>query len=315
MEKVHQNIEIDGIDRGTSQRRKYSNFFNEGKWNNFIEPLLPKDCRDMTFIEIGCNAGMYLALAKKKGFANAIGIEKDKTNCKVGEEYRDSLGLDYKIINDSVGQKFDFDDMPVADYVVLANLHYHLLLDDFLYLVERLEHKAIHCLVVSVDIKKPHWKPKGDIKSVRGYFKNWTEVKSVGPINTKGDPRPRDLFGILFKSKLERRKIRNLRSSHKQMIKRSPSLEKFADDVVNHRSINIRKHPYYARTKWSRKHKWIEKEMYDFVKQKKELMESIRDDGLKRAVNIEKDGRMLEGNHRLVILRHLGYKSVIVKVV
>ena len=315
IDRVHQNIEIDGIDRGTSQRRKYSNFFNEGKWNNFIEPLLPKDCKDMTLIEIGCNAGMFLRLAKEKGFRNVIGIEKSRNDCKVAKEYRDNLGLDYKIINKKISQRFDFDSLPIADYVILANLHYHLLLDDFLYLVERLEHKTCHCLIVSVDIKQPNWRPKSDIESVRSYFKKWKEVDVINPITIKGDPRPRELFGILFKSDLERRKIGNLRSSHLKMIKRSPSLEKLIDDVINHRDIDIRKHPYYDRTVRSRKHKWTEKQMYDFVKGKIELAIDVRDNGLKRAVNIEEDGRMLEGNHRLVILRHLGYKSVITRIV
>lgn len=313
--KVHQNIEINGIDRGTSQRRKYSNFFNEGKWNNFIEPLLPKDCKDMTFIEIGCNAGMYLKLAKEKGFRNVIGIEKSESTCKVGEDYRDSLGLDYEIINKKINQKFDFDSLPIADYVILANLHYHLLLDDFIYLIERLKNKTCYCLIVSVKIKQPHWKPKGDIESIRAYFKNWKEAGVINPISTKGDSRPRELFGILFKSGLERRRIKNLRSSQHKMIKKSPSLEKLIGDVINYRDIDVRSHPYYARTVWSRQHKWTESQMYNFVKDKINLAIDIRDNGIKRAVNIEEDGRMLEGNHRLVILRHLGYKSVIVKVI
>ena len=315
MKRVHQNIEIEGIDRGTSNRRKKSNFFNEGKWNNFIEPLLPKDCKDMTLIEIGCNAGMFLKLAKDKGFTNVIGIEKDKTNCDVGKEYRDSLGLDYKIINDKVGQKFDFDNLPVSDYVVLSNLHYHLLLDDFLYLEERLFYKTRYCLVVSVYIEQPNWRPKSDIESVRSYFKKWKEVDVINPITVEGDPRPRDLFGILFKSDLERKEMSSIRSSHLNMIKRSPSLEKLVDDVMKHREIDIRKHPYYDRTVRSRKHKWTEKQMYDFVRGKIELAIDVRDNGLKRAVNIEEDGRMLEGNHRLVILRHLGHSSVLVRII
>ncbi len=315
MKKVHQNLEINGVDRGTSQRRKHSNFFNEGKWNNFINPLLPEDCEDMTFIEIGCNGGMYLRMAKDKGFRNVIGIEKDRSNCFVAEEYRDSLGLDYEIRNGKIVQGFDFDTLPVADYVILANLHYHLLLDDFLYLVDNLIHKTRHCLVVSVFIKHPNWKPKSDIEGVRSYFKKWKEVGVVNPISTEGDPRPRELFGLLFQSDLERRDMETLRSSGLNMIKRSPSLEKFIDDVINYREINIRNHPYYERTTRSRKHKWIEKEIYDFVKGKMELAIDVRDNGLIRAVNIEEDGRMLEGNHRLAIMRHLKYKTIITRIV
>ena len=54
--------------------------------------------------------------------------------------------------------------------------------------------------------------------------------------------------------------------------------------------------------------------MYDFVKGKINLAIDIRENGIKRAVNIEEDGRMLEGNHRLVILRHLGYRSIIARI-
>ncbi|MDD5013716.1 MAG: hypothetical protein PHW73_01265 [Atribacterota bacterium] len=307
---------IDGIDLGTSSRRKKSKFFNKGKWNNFIKPLLPEDCSDMTFMELGCNAGLFLRLAKEKGFRNVIGIEKNHTECEVAKEYRDSLGLDYKVINKTINQDFDFKSFPVADFILMANFHYHLLLDDFIYLVERLASKTCYCLIVSVDIEQPHWKPKGDIESLRSYFKYWKEVKHIGPINTKGDPRPRNLFGILFKSDLERRPMKTLYSSNSKKIKRSPSLERLAKDIVRGRDItDIKKHPYFERTKWSRKHKWNEQQMYEFVQEKIDLFKDIRDNGLRRAVMIEEPGRMLEGNHRLVILRHLGYKSVIVRVI
>ena len=75
MKKLYQNIKVPGRRLPYEDtRRKDSAFWNEGKWNNFIKPLLPKYCKNKTFIEIGSNAGMFLKMAEDKGFKHVIGI-------------------------------------------------------------------------------------------------------------------------------------------------------------------------------------------------------------------------------------------------
>ena len=132
--KTYQNIEINNTDIGGLPTAKNSAFYNEGKWNNFISPLLPIDCKDQTFVELGCNAGLFLRLAKEKGFRNVVGFDKSRRTVKKAIQYRDSLKLDYKIINKKISADFDCDEIPVADIILLSNVHYHLQIADFIYL-------------------------------------------------------------------------------------------------------------------------------------------------------------------------------------
>ena len=54
MVRFYQNITGE---KGEKKKLKNSAFFNQGKWKNFIDPMLPTDHRkDMTFVDIGCNA-------------------------------------------------------------------------------------------------------------------------------------------------------------------------------------------------------------------------------------------------------------------
>ena len=112
--RTYQNIEIDGVDIGLTPAKKGSRFCNEGKWENFINPLLPNDCRDQVFVEMGCNAGLFLKMAKEKGFRDVVGVEQSTRTYRSARKYRDSLGLDYEILNRMVGEHFDYDEFIVA---------------------------------------------------------------------------------------------------------------------------------------------------------------------------------------------------------
>src|SRR3990167_2741123 len=102
--RVHQNIIIDGYDNGDTSTRRFSKFYNEGKWNNFIKPLLPKG---EVFVEFGSNAGLFLKLATELGY-KAIGLERNKKDCGIARQYRDNLRLNYKIVETQVDEKLDY---------------------------------------------------------------------------------------------------------------------------------------------------------------------------------------------------------------
>ena len=76
--KAHQNIIVSGIDVGDNPERRGSRFRNEGKWDNFIKPILPKDDFEHTLIEFGTNAGLYLKLAKEHGYRILISLRQSQ---------------------------------------------------------------------------------------------------------------------------------------------------------------------------------------------------------------------------------------------
>ena len=203
--RVHQNIVIDGADLGDVPRRKDSKFYNEGKWDNFIAPLLPEDCSEMTFVEMGCNAGMFLRLAKERGFNRVVGIEKDEVAHIASRKYL--RGLKCELINERLTENFDYDLIPSADVILLSNFHYWVFFPAFLQFVNMIRRKTRYVIIVSAKSRYKRHYPDSDITNIRKYFRLWEEVKHISPISTATDPRPREMFSSLFQSELIRMPI------------------------------------------------------------------------------------------------------------
>ena len=105
--KWYQNV--DGVDGAVfkDSRRTASKFWGSGKWNNFIEPLLPPERR--TFVEIGCNAGLFLKLATDAGFTNVTGIDADRDRFDQAHQYKHHNVYSNKLIHQKVDDDIDLD--------------------------------------------------------------------------------------------------------------------------------------------------------------------------------------------------------------
>lgn len=321
--KAHQNVIIDGIDVGDKSIRKHSKFCNEGKWDNFIKPLLPENhIEDSTFMELGSNAGMFLKMATDLGYREVIGIEQSKSVYRVAKKYRDEIGFKYKMLNEMVTEEFDFDRFQAIDVVLMANFHYHLVLPNFISLIDRLQFKTCYCLVVTVDAKpKAHWLPAFRLSDLRVYFKNWREVGAVHHVSPEDDPHPRAMQSILFESELKRRTLDDLwnpknRGSVSGHRVPHTSIEMLCKQVMESDHIeDIRDSLYYKRILRARCKEWPRKKIDAFVKGKIDLMYSIKENGFKRPILIRSDDRLLEGGHRRIIAKEMGYKSLITRTV
>ena len=329
--KVHQNIVIDGADLGDRATRKHSKFCNEGKWDNFVNPLLPNSCFDMTFVEMGCNAGLFLKMAKERGFHTVVGVDMVGTNCEAALKYRDSLGMDYKVLNRTLGNyivgtskggiainpnsddyvEFDFDEIPVADVTLLANFHYHLDINTFLMYLDRLRIKTRYCIVVSAKVRSAHWEANPDMNSLRVYFKEWEEVGSVYPLSTEGDPHPRTMFSMLFKSPVLGRV--DVDTVYGRGGENSERDIEFAETIRDSNSIDdVRELPFYKRQK-SFRSKWSDEDVKSFVRGKVKLLYDVKENGMREPLLVRSDNMIIDGGHRLLMYKVLGRQGVIVR--
>ncbi len=323
MKKLHQNIAIDGKDLPAEYRnRRSSSFFNEGKWNNFILPLLPQNPKDRTFIEIGCNAGLFLKLATEYGFRNVVGVEMDKENCEAAKQYRDAHGMDYKILNRTVGVDFDFDELPVADVVLLSNMHYYIHMSEFMPFLDGLFNKTIFCIVVSRQIrKKKHGYPLPEIDALRVMFRDW-EMKRARKTSTQmldKDPHPRRVHSLLFRSRLQRQSILDYTTRTQKYEKQ----QEFIDIINSGQKVRLEdtlNWEYWVQRKQIAKEKrpqdkWTDEQIREHVQRRFDLVEDIMHNGMKEPVLTHPDRICIDGGNRAQILKLLGYDSIIVRII
>ena len=180
--------------------RAGSVFWNEGKWRTFIEPLLPAERRDRgVFLDIGCNAGLFLHCAEEAGFQRAIGIERSQHYVAQAALYRQRVpGARFVVRRVAVGS-FDPATLPLSDVVLIANAHYYFQIPAFVDLLDALRVRTRRLIIVSAVARRRHGCPAYDIASVRGYCSDWVETGVIMDIPSEADPARRDgMFSVRF---------------------------------------------------------------------------------------------------------------------
>jgi len=231
----YQNIIFNGKKYGKKKWAK-SQYYNENKWRNFIEPMLPEDCSDMTLIDFGCNYGMFLKLAKKKGFKKVLGIEKDPSVAKIAREYSGEDVINIHIHKQIIDDNF-LNNLIASDYILMSNFHYHVHIPVFLHLMNILRRKTRHVIFVSVDNSRSRvFFAKPDLASIRRYLSCWNETGLIKPPIIKDDQHPRDMFSVLFKTQIERVQLNKVRiGKHgRKLYKRILSNHKGTYNPITH---------------------------------------------------------------------------------
>lgn len=280
-----------------------SKFWNQGKWCNYVAPFLPAKCAGLTFIDVGCNAGLYLALASRRGFSQVIGIDSNEGAVTRGTAWRDKNKQTYDIR--LADMQYCLPELPVADYTLLSNVHYYFTIDNWVRYIDALRFKTTHCIVVTTE-RRPHnrcW-PLSDVDSVRRYFAGWHEVGFVDALPLEG-PHARKLWGLCFKSPLKRVLLDDLDCGNHVQDRLYAELDKGT-------------HPhstrYYRILKRYRKN-WTPDQLNEWVLDKVELYDHIKLHGMLEPLLVDQHNRVLDGNHRYSMLKHLGHKTVIVRYV
>lgn len=285
------------------KKEKGSKFWNQGKWDNFVLPFLPKNCQEMTFIDVGCNAGLFLKYAEDMGFRHVIGVEADPGAYKKAVAYRKANGGQYRIIRKHMEKVID--ELPVADYTVLANTHYYFKVHDWLDYLDHLIAKTRYCIIVTAAKKERRYVAPSDTNGIRNDFRDWQEMGYIPELPLERDPFPRRQWSFCFKSPLiERVPIESLDCGNHVQDSYYEELDKGRDPL---------KTKYYKILKRYRKGKWSDEKLARFMDEKKRLYESVKKNGILKPLLVNSKQRIVDGNHKYSMLKRLGYKTVLIR--
>ena len=286
------------------KQEKGSKFWNEGKFENFVLPFLPEDCTDMTFVDMGCNHGIFLKMAEDMGFRKVVGIDYDRRVLEKALQWKEMNGGKYEVRRGLL--EHSLPELPIADYTVLANSHYYVSIDRWLDYVRNLKNKTRYCIIVTAKkSRKPDSKASPDIDKIRWYFKDWEEVGYEEP-PLEGDPYPRRLYSICFKNPLlERVPLEDLDCGNNVQEGFYKEIDEGKDPTETE---------YYKILKPYRKG-WSEVKLNKYVHDKKNIYTDLKEYGIKKPliVKTSRNNRIVDGNHRYNMLRYLGHKSAIIR--
>ncbi len=285
------------------KREVGSKFWNEGKWANFVLPFLPENCSDLTLIDMGCNSGLFLKLAEDKGFGRVVGVDSNEEAVRRGLEWRDKSGSKYKILN--LPMEKCIDELPISDYTIFANTHYYYTINDWLDHLDKLQYKTRYCIIVTAEKRHLNrcW-ASADITDVRRFFKTWDETGFIDELPTTGDPMPRRLWGLCFRSPfIEKVPVESLDCGNHVQDGFYAELESGTD---YHRTR------YYRILKHYRKAWGVEK-LDRWMEERIAVYRNLKENGLKRPVYVDSNNLILDGNHRYSMMKSLGYKEVFIR--
>ncbi len=316
----YQTLPIDNV-VFEDEKRKDSLYWNEGKWNSFVAPLLPNEGR--TFLEIGTNAGLYLKMATDAGFTNVTGIEGNSYVMRQAREYKKSIDGKYNLVHEKVGGDLNLRSKPLADVVLIANAHYYFSIGAFSRLVDDLRNRCQYCIIVSAKAKRRSGNALYDLESVRGYFNDWKEIGLVQGVHDLGydDPCPRErMYGILFESNLTQLFVDDYydawfdaaKNPEHRSYELAPALQAFTYEALytSTRIEDTQLFKYWANRMPGKSLDWLTHKMYD----KRDLVLSIQEHGIKEPIYLNKRLKLLDGLHRLSTAKALCYDHILARV-
>jgi hypothetical protein len=310
----YQHLEGEPLE-GRDIKESTSNFWGEGKWNNFVKPFLVHNglsswSENMPFsenhngqilVDMGCNKGLFLKMAEDMGF-NAIGVDSNEGAVQTGNDWAENHGYKYKILK--YGIENCIDTLPLADYTVLANAHYYFTVNDWLEYLDKLQYKTRYVIIVTDEKRHMNkcW-ASADVKDIREVFKNWDEVGFVDTLS-QDDPAPRKLRSLCFKSrfidKISVDKIANPDPAREMFYIQLGSGKEWQDT------------DYYEFLKDYRKD-WGEERLTKWVQERIINYYSIYDIGLSKPIIVDSRYNILDGNHRFAVLKSLGFKNIFIR--
>lgn len=304
--------------------RAESRFWNQGRWHCFVLPLLgqtdPAPLPEQVFVEIGCNAGLFLRAAIDYGFGTAVGVEKSGNAVRHGRRYRDENNYTYDLRNGTFGLDVSLDDLPVCDVLLLSTVHYYFPIQAWYRMLDLLPGRARNVIFVSRHMMLDHNRPQSCMRDLVDTFSDdrWEAVDSVTDVPVTNDPNQRpDLFSMMFKSRsLKREPIERFLVGDNDLM--TVALQELGDLVANGEPIVLAETSYFKEMQRRKDHRWGEEAVIRYVTEKIAMMADVRDHGLQEPILAHptdhwRSRHLVDGGHRLVLLNGLGHTTALTR--
>jgi len=267
--------------------------FHEWRWNELVGPLIFKTGKDRHFFDIGCNAGFYMKKARAFGY-KCKGIDIDDDYLSQAPKWLDVKKAD-----------INYYKPPCSFLTLMACVHYHQTDAQVEAILHNLMYSTVYLIIMGRHKGRTKSNPSRQhlMKKLVGWeLIGYREAKAFYTVLVK-NPRYAELdVDTLYDS------TREFVSKINGFLDFVPSFEDFVRRTINGEDFDYRTcqfMDYLRKRKFRYKlgRCWIYKVMIDEIKK----------DGIHTALKVV-DERIKDGYHRLIILRELGIKRVVCRV-
>jgi len=262
---------------GTSERR----------WLKFIEPHIPS-CKGRA-LDFGCNAGFYSRKLADLGF-DVTGMDKDVENALFWES-NDPKGI--RIIEGNIND-WDF---PYASVAIAACVLYWQTQGELEILEERLRSKVAHVIVMGRNRWHKRHISDPRIENISNIFREWDR----GEVIVRGRH-----YSTVFKN----RKIYPVKVSEIDKMKGVESenyrkgFARFIELVLAGKPFDIKRTLHY---KYIRAARNVDRRIQIHI----DMIKDVEKTGIIHTPLKIRNGRVLDGRHRLGIAKHYGMEELI----
>lgn len=278
---------------GVYQRPRY----HEWRWKTHVEPLLEKDGRDRTLLDLGCNAGFYMKKANRLGY-RTFGVEMD-------DEYIAQAPKSLNITKADINLY-----TPRSAYLTLLLLvHHHQTEEQCEAIFHKLMYSTATLMVMGRHtVYRKLTKLNPNKESLMPKLRGWDIIDSRDSdrfysilLNNPRYVREFNVDDLYFAT-------REFVSKVKGYVDFVPSFEDFTRRTLEDIGFDPSESDFAKHLK-ARGLRYVLGRCWQY----KVMIDDIRKNGLSTAL-IVRDGHMRDGFHRLVVLRELGVKRVVCRI-
>ena len=228
------------------------------------------------------------------------------------------------MIKARVGVDFNLDELPLADVVLISNTHYYFSVGAFAKLVDALRTRCRFVIVVSARAKRRRGHALWDYTAVNGYFKDYPAKVFIKDVVVGDDPSPRPhMYSVKFYGGLQAVSVDSIFDPWFEAAKKpghkshglAPAMREYFEYALSDDGWNTSSDPspyyiYWRKREPNKSIEWTQ----NYIEYKANLAHSIRIQGMLEPIYFDPTMKILDGLHRLVIAKVLGYDHVIARI-